>query len=484
MILLLNFCKNKKEIEITPNTKIRFLKPKEDENENKIIYLKQKDSDNEIKTIHNLKPQKEEEIIILQQKQETENSPIIHQKEKINGNLLITASPRRYPQISRINKDEDDNLNKVEETNVKLPSLIKPKKTQFNPSNYGISINEFNSYALQQQLQVIKSKIISINSSTSISKNRIQFFKNIYKTLNYIIRLVNSPETSNYFLGIQTENLEDKFDNVCESNQVVFFYNATELLYEKELLESNEVREFFKLFKHVSIEIKYFSKSFRSIYDTVFEMSHVKIQIFFTGMKKTDITFKGDKHIRTIRFDNTVNCIGDYAFKNCLSLKQVFIPSSVTSIGSGSFEGCCSLKSISIPSSVTSIGFSVFKGCSDLTEVLMHNSIKLIRSNAFNGCSSLSQISLPSSITSIDDFAFFDCAELKVINIPASVMFIGQFAFSKCVALHSIIIPSSVKSIGKSAFKGCDALEKLSIPSSIKNVNQLDIKTGCKISTL
>ena len=178
--------------------------------------------------------------------------------------------------IEKINKDEDDNLNKVEETNVKLPSLIKPKKTQFNPSNYGISINEFNSYALQQQLQVIKSKIISINSSTSISKNRIQFFKNIYKTLNYIIRLVNSPETSNYFLGIQTENLEDKFDNVCESNQVVFFYNATELLYEKELLESNEVREFFKLFKHVSIEIKYFSKSFRSIYDTVFEMSHVK----------------------------------------------------------------------------------------------------------------------------------------------------------------------------------------------------------------
>ena len=377
-------------------------------------------------------------------------------KEKVNG---------QTPQVSKVSVTNE----KKDET-VKLPSLNKMKK------NEPISFNEFNSFSLKQQQLITNLKV---NSMGLRSKN--QYLVNLQTLLNSIIQFVNSPETSG-FIEIEAENKEDKIETLSKLNQITILYKTTETLYYHHLLDKSDFKEILRLFKdNISIEIKYITKTYQGMYDTVSAIKYVFVSLFISGIKKTDNTFKGNQYIDSIRFDSSVKSITDYAFKNCSSLTKVDIPSTVTSIGSGSFEGCESLKSISIPYSITFIDFSLFKNCSNLVDVSLPNSIKLIRDNAFYGCSSLKKISLPSNVSSIGDFAFYGCSSLESVSIPSSVTSIGKGAFGKCSGLKNVSVPSSVKSIGKGAFGGCNSLEEIKIPSSIKNLNELDIKPESQI---
>ena len=81
---------------------------------------------------------------------------------------------------------------------------------------------------------------------------------------------------------------------------------------------------------------------------------------------------------------NTVNYIGDSAFKDCVGLKKVKIPNSITNIGNNAFYGCNNLEDLIIPDSVIFIGNSAFYGCKSLTsvtipkETLIKSAIKTI----------------------------------------------------------------------------------------------------------
>lgn len=66
---------------------------------------------------------------------------------------------------------------------------------------------------------------------------------------------------------------------------------------------------------------------------------------------------------------NSVNSIGDLAFRNCMEMTSITIPNSVTSIGNQAFGFCKELKIITIPESVVSIGNEAFYACSALKEI-------------------------------------------------------------------------------------------------------------------
>ncbi len=217
--------------------------------------------------------------------------------------------------------------------------------------------------------------------------------------------------------------------------------------------------------------------------------------VLYNKDKTTIICYPDGKKDKSYKMPDSVTCISESAFSNCISLTSITIPNSVTEIGERAFYGCTSLTSITIPNSVTSIGISAFLECTSLTRITIPNSVTSIGDcafykctslksiaipnsvteigeQAFSGCTSLTSITIPDSVTSIGGSAFSGCSILTSITIPNSVTYISQYAFSGCESLKSITIPDSVTSIGKYAFSGCASLTSITIPNSVTEIGE------------
>ena len=128
----------------------------------------------------------------------------------------------------------------------------------------------------------------------------------------------------------------------------------------------------------------------------------------------------------------SVESIGNDAFKGCTGLTQVTIPESVESIGYGAFKGCMGLTQVIIPSSVKIIRDKAFKGCTGLTQVTIPESVESIGENAFEGCTGLTEITIPNSVTNIDKDAFWGCNNLNHIEYKGKV-YTDKDSFSKAI---------------------------------------------------
>ena len=181
-----------------------------------------------------------------------------------------------------------------------------------------------------------------------------------------------------------------------------------------------------------------------------------------------------NKAIKTVKIQNGVTSIGDYAFDNCTSLTSIEIPSGVTSIGDGAFAYCTSLTSIEIPSGVTSIRDYAFDNCTSLTSIEIPSGVTSIRDHAFDNCTSLTSIEIPSGVTSIGNSAFKNCTSLASIEIPSGVTSIGNEAFAYCTNLTSIEIPSGVTSIENYAFSNCTSLNSINVDKDNQSYSSED----------
>ncbi len=66
---------------------------------------------------------------------------------------------------------------------------------------------------------------------------------------------------------------------------------------------------------------------------------------------------------------NTIEKIGDFAFKDYRELKNIVLPESVEEIGGWAFDNCQGLEFIVIPKNVIIIGSSAFMGCIKLSTI-------------------------------------------------------------------------------------------------------------------
>ena len=238
------------------------------------------------------------------------------------------------------------------------------------------------------------------------------------------------------------------------------------------------------------------------------------------------------KKFKTIKVEDGVTSIGDFAFDPCSQVTSVILADSVTSIGRYAFSNCsiteidlpdnletiedhafittkltniklpsklktiggsafCSspLETITIPASVTFIGNeqgSPFSGIKTLTEIKVASGNKYycsVDGVLFNkdkteliqyplGKSGTSY-TIPSSVDKIGDDAF-RAVKLKEITIPKGVKEIGWGAFHYAHKLKEVAIPSTAKSIDPSAFNVCYALQKFTVSSDNKYYSAKD----------
>ena len=180
----------------------------------------------------------------------------------------------------------------------------------------------------------------------------------------------------------------------------------------------------------------------------------------------------------------SVQTVGEAAFRSCTSLTSITIPNSVTNIGKRAFEKCIGLTSVTIGNSVSTIGEEAFHSCTGLTSIKFGNSVETIENSAFYGCTDLASIVFPNSLTSIGDCAFYGCSSLPYIIISEGVTSIGASAFGACSSATSITIPNSVLSIGDLAFAGLESLTKVySWMYSPCDINNHKVFSGYKVSS-
>jgi hypothetical protein len=146
------------------------------------------------------------------------------------------------------------------------------------------------------------------------------------------------------------------------------------------------------------------------------------------------------------------------------------IPQSVEVIGEEAFRFCNNLGELIIDASDLNLGASAFYGCSSLKEVTINGHLSKIPTEAFLNNGMLENLKITGRVDSIMDRAFYDCKSLKSIACGEGLKYIGVSAFYNCTSLRELSLPSSLESIDDGAFLLCKSLSKVDLPDGLLNI--------------
>ena len=224
-----------------------------------------------------------------------------------------------------------------------------------------------------------------------------------------------------------------------------------------------------------------------------------------------DYAFKGCEELKKIYMSEELEHIGNCAFCNCSGLVEIYYSSeNLRSIGEYAFSGCKGLVfELALPEGLETIGDFAFSGCDMITRISLPDSINEMGANPFKGCHATFKVShdhpylteekevllskpdnrlicgkdcrtffVPSDVKIIGKAAFSDCRNLEHIKIPESVKRIEESAFANCESLKSVWLPDGMSSIADTCFLRCSGLEKIKIPDEIKSIGDFAFR-GC-----
>ncbi len=102
------------------------------------------------------------------------------------------------------------------------------------------------------------------------------------------------------------------------------------------------------------------------------------LYVAYGQTKISDNQYDGRDDIVEIRFSETVEKIGQRAFRKNTGLKKVVIPGNVKLIADGAFSGCPNLEEVIMEEGVEQIKVYAFYGCPQLNSVTMPKSLQTI----------------------------------------------------------------------------------------------------------
>ncbi len=173
--------------------------------------------------------------------------------------------------------------------------------------------------------------------------------------------------------------------------------------------------------------------------------------------------------IRSIKIENGIDSIGNFAFSRNYIEGTLFIPASVKWIGKGVLDNCTYLEKVEVDADNPC--YDSREGCNAIIETATNTLIA--------GCCNSK---IPQGITKIADHAFAGQFRLGSINIPESVTYIGDYAFHNC-PLFRITLPQGLTHIGNYAFQWCEKLIEIEIPENVTYIGEAAL-SNCGYSTL
>ena len=155
-------------------------------------------------------------------------------------------------------------------------------------------------------------------------------------------------------------------------------------------------------------------------------------------------------NVSSVFIPATVRSIGSHAFIYCDALTTVTFAegSQLKSIGSNAFWGSEHLyprfKEIKIPDSVETIGNGAFRHCQNLERIALPSALQTLSNGTFYGCAALSEVTFPASLKTIEKSAFGYCRNLSEVKLPASLTTIQSYVFNGCSALKTVFYDGSL----------------------------------------
>lgn len=255
----------------------------------------------------------------------------------------------------------------------------------------------------------------------------------------------------------------------------------------------------------------------------------------YTVTEIEESAFYNQNALASVSIPESMEIIGDYAFKNCGSLSSITIPKNVW-YAYRAFEGCSNLITVTFGRGIQSIPADILSGVYSLKNVIIPDTVKKIRGNAFWECRALSDIIIPDSVINIEEYAFSGCIGLRSLTLPKNIETLGSHSFRdcsftyvfipktlrsisnsssysafvpygpfgdkletavlengmeripselfrECSSLRNVTIPDSVNCIGKGAFRFCSSLTEISIPDSVITIDESAFDS-CKLTSI
>lgn len=228
------------------------------------------------------------------------------------------------------------------------------------------------------------------------------------------------------------------------------------------------------------------------------------------------VTFAEDSHLKSIglgafygteqayprfkeiKIPDSVETIGNAAFRYCQNLERIALPSALQTLSNVTFYGCTALSEVTFPASLETIQVGAFGYCRNLSEVKLPASLKAIQSYVFGGCSDLKTVSYDGSleqwshITANNDVLGYSCPSLVTDDYTAQFILVENDLpdhFPKTVTItkytgkeSTVILPSTISSwpvtkIGEDALKDNTTITSVTIPASVTEIGKLTAPT-------
>ena len=201
---------------------------------------------------------------------------------------------------------------------------------------------------------------------------------------------------------------------------------------------------------------------------------------------------------KEIKIPDSVEAIGNAAFRYCQNLERIALPSALQTLSNVTFYGCTALSEVTFPASLETIQVGAFGYCRNLSEVELPASLKTIQSYVFGGCSDLKTVSYDGSleqwnhITANNDVLGYSCPSLVTDDYTAQFILVENDLpdhFPKTVTItkytgteSTVILPSTISSwpvtkIGEDALKDNTTITSVTIPANVTEIGKLTAPT-------